>query len=281
MTEDQVSIEVHGNEELSNKRKRWCVQHSFSRRDFDQRAKLGQHCLFIFVNFLQQLAIISSAELISFPEEWLRFFWWLNSLALLDFLSLFDVSNDLALIFKIVVTVLTPVAITGIIRLLIAEDEYLEPFNLCRALFATLFGGLAISLLVVGTLEDVGLTFGTQQVFIFVGILSALCVCYALLHGLITRRVKRMRIRMREREIDILRSQISWEVYVWLFIFVSIYASTVKSALSFTMLPAPAGNGTVSALNFSTSAIQISGIILSLLSALFILAYTLWRARTT
>lgn len=298
MTGDQISSEVRGNEEFGDTRNRWRAQHLFSRRDFDQRVKLGQHCLFIFVNFLQQLALVSSAELISFPEEWLLFFSWLSSFALLDFLSLFDVSSDLALTFKIVVTTLMPVAIVGIISVVALEREFADDerrycdwwrkcycerdyddddddcelrfCRCCRATCAVLFGALAVAFLVIGTLDSVEVGFTVQQVFVFVGVLCALCVTYALLRALIVWRINRLREKMGESAYDIFEVQIESEVYVCLFIFVSIYASVFKSALSFITL-----------LSSSTSnaVIQISGIVLSFLSALFILAYTWWRAR--
>ena len=272
---DEVAIEVPQGEEGEQKRNDWCTQQPFDRRDLDERVKLGRDSLFIFVNFLQQLAIISSAELIAFPEEWLRFFSWLNGLVLLDFLSLFDVSNDLALIFKIVVTVLIPLAIAGIIGIIAVEGEAFRndpEFTRCwEGCCAVIFAALAISFLVVGTSDNAEVGFIEKQVFVFVGILCAVCVVYAMLRAAIVWRINTLRAKSGEPANGILEVQYISEVYVWLFIFLSIYVSVFKSALSFiALLSSPTST--------SSAEILISGIVLSFLSALFMLWYTWWRA---
>ena len=285
-----MSIEVQASG-VGNEQEKYCVwrpKQLLSRRDYEGRVKLVKHCLFIFMNFLQQLAILSSQELISFPEEWLIFFQWLNVFALLDFLSLFDVSNDLALIFKIVVTTLLPLAITGVIGFVLSQREAgydagegIKCCRYCRICCTSIFGALALVFLVVGSVEGVQLDLASQQIFVFIGILRSLYVAYEFCRTCITWQMNRLRETMGEHRLAIYSDQTSSEVYVWLFLLVSLYASVFKSVLSFVTLPGASVNGTVSTLNESSVAIQISGIVLSSLSALFILRYTYRVARST
>ena len=78
-----------------------------------------------------------------------------------------------------------------------------------------------------------------------------------MLATLIVWRINRLREQLGESADDIIKVQIESEVYVRLFIFVSIYASVFKSALSLVTLPAPGVNDTVSMLNAPNGALQI------------------------
>ena len=253
--------------------------------DFEKRHRLGLHCCIICFNFLQQLAIISSEEFIPFPEEWLRCFSWLNSIVLVDFLSLFDVSNYLGVVFKVVVTALTPLAIMGNIYFIESEESD-GGCPSCRACLITLFATMAVAFLVSGSITTgIETDVAEQQVFIFIGTLCAACSGYALVRALFLWQIKVAYKRMGESDAAFLELQYS-EVDVWLFILLSIYPSVFNSMLSLTTLSIATSttNVTASTLNFTASAatgfstVQTSGIIVSTLSSFLILPYTYRRA---
>lgn len=250
------------------------MRHVLDHKTVKELEMLGSQYFFVFVNFLQQLAIVSSGALTKFPSDWLDLFSWISDFALFDVFALFALSNETALILKMVLAVFLPLGITGLIHMLIREkraadrdDEVVAPLSFYRGCCACLFGVLAFAFLLAGTI-DVPVDSPLHQGFVFSCIICAICMIYVLLRAWIVRRLIAVRENMGENWDTITESTFSSEIYVWLFLLVSIYPSIFKSALTFITLPVSSAG----------VAIRISGILLCLCSAMFIIGYVWWRA---
>ena len=189
--------------------------------EFQIRISLIAQCVFILVNYLQQVAIISSPDLIAFPPEWVEAFGWLSVTALLDFRVLFGAENDLAQVFQIAVSTIVPVGIMGIIFVLLLPPMQREGVVTCAAL-----ASLTVS--IVFFLQDLD-----NPVNPFVGTMAAILPAYAFVRAVMGLYVRRLRHKSGVSYAEIDDDFTSVEIYGWLFLLVTVYSSVFKTGLSF------------------------------------------------
>ena len=244
------------------------IQDSFFLDDDEikKRFDVGAHCIFILFNYLQQVAIISTPELIDFPPEWLNVFRWLSVTALFDLRIVFGAENDVARVFQIILASGAPLVIIGLIRLLLVESRHV------RLYFLLGLGVASFTVVVALFAADT-----SQAIYLFLGSLAVLPFAYVLLRSVIVTWISSYYENMDYSPEKIDHIQVRAEVYVWLFVLVQVYSSVFKTGMSF-IDPKEVLTENATAAN-SEGTLQAWGIVLPLLSSASLVLYVYGRAR--
>lgn len=279
----EVSVAIGGeNVTESRSRRRFLPEGATSRREdfamfandeeFQIRISLIAQCVFILVNYLQQVAIISSPDLIGFPSEWLDAFGWLSVTALLDFRVLFGAENELALVFQIAVSTVIPLGIICIVMILLLQPAQRESILAVVSL-------VSLITCVVFFLRDL-----SSAVNPFIGTCAALLPAWACIRYLVGKYIRYLRHKGGVDYAEIDDDLTSVEIYGWLFLLVTVYSSVFKTGLSFISSADAFTSNAVNMTQASTkettnNMLFILGISLPLGTALVLILFVFDRAR--
>ena len=200
-----------------------------------EAAKLNlEHVLFIFVNLIQVVAIVSSGKLVEVPSQWDSVFFWLTDFFLLDVTTFFDANVEVFLILKIATTVLIPVYFYFVIQLLepeknITYEESLKgSLRLRQGLVVITLAG-SIACLVANFLIE---GFLLQLILIYVCCILFVYPFYYLLKTFVLWVMFRRASRTGKTHVEIKQAKKETETHFLLFLFVTVYSAVVRSCFS-------------------------------------------------